>query len=116
MCGGIDKQTYGFFRIVPHPDVDPVFQLLVQDVAQVVHVPRHLFQLIGDAGVVGVGPDDGGRLLDAFNVVEVVFLQLASLQDPHFVFLVYALEVDVSDEYLLDGVVFRPSFRLVVGA
>ena len=44
--GGIDKQAYRFFRIIPGADIDTVFLFLVQDIAQVVGVSRHLFQLV----------------------------------------------------------------------
>ena len=73
-----------------------------------------LCQFIGDAGVVGVGPYDGGGLFYSYNAVNAVFIEITSLDDPFLVFFVQSVEVNVVDHHLLDRIVCLSVLRLKI--
>ena len=73
-----------------------------------------LCQFIGDAGIVGVGTNDGGGLFYRFNAVKAVFIELTSFDDPFLVFFVQSVELDVVDHHLLDRIVCLSVLRLKI--
>ena len=75
---GIEEQRGDFFRIEAYTYINAALVLLVECIVQVIFPLVVLEELVADVGVVGVGEDDGGGLLDALDAIEAILLQVTT--------------------------------------